>query len=563
MAQKRNKYTLYFFGGLVVILLLNLVMQHWFFRIDLTSDKRYTLSKVSKQTMESLDDIVFIRVYLDGDMPISLKKLKQSLIETLDELSVYANGHLQYQLINPFEGSEEKQQAMYKDLYSKGLMSILVEDSDGKGAVSQRALFPGAILSYGDREKAINFINSNPSMSEDENISAAIQNVEFELVSAIALTARKEKPRIAFIDGHGEFDMYEVGDITLELSQYYAIDRVGLEGNVGELDNYAAVVVARPLETWKEADKLVLDQYLMNGGSVAWFIDEVKVDQDSLAQGNWTFGSIVQHGLDDQLFTYGVRINPNVVQDLYCVQQPIGVSVGGGEMEFKPHPWYYSPLLMPPYDNPITKNLNLIRAQYPSSIDLVGRDSLRKTVLLASSEYSRVLKAPLMISLSQTAEEVTENDFDKSDEPIAVLVEGQLKSVFVNRPLTHYNNGNSFDFKAESKPAKMVVVADADIIRNDVRRRATGTSIEPLGFDRYAKQTFGNKMLVKNIMLYLTNDNELLNIRKKDFTLRLLNKSKVANNRNQLVALNVGLPILLVLVAAVFFIWYRKRKYTK
>ncbi len=563
MKTKKHNPTLYFLGSIAVILLLNIIMQHYFFRIDLTSDKRFTLAPISKEVMQSLDEPVYIHVYLGGEMPLGLKKIRQSIIEMLDELEVYANGKLQYQLINPSEGSEQKRDAMYHYLYDKGLQPIVVQENDSEGGSSQRMIFPGALLSYSDREKAINFITTNHALSEEDNLSLAIQNIEFELVSAISLTSRKQKPKIAFVEGHGELDEYQSGDIAKELSQYYAIERVELNGEVGGLEEYAAVIVAKPTQPWNESDKLVLDQYLINGGSIAWFIDAVSVAEDSLFNGEFTYAVNNDLRLDDQLFKYGVRINLDVVQDLSCVARPINIA--GQSTNLQLYPFYYYPLLYPEQTNTITKGLNLVTARYPSTIDTVGSKlGLQKTVLLTSSRYSRVQRVPFVLSLSQVVnEKVSEANFNQPYNTIAVLVEGEFQSVFANRILTKYNNGNSFDFVAKGKPAKMVVVADGDIIQNDISYRSGSTRIFPLGYNRYMNQTFGNKEFIKNTILYLTDDNELLNIRKKDFSLRLLDKSKVESQKSMLIFINVALPIILVILVAFIFTWYRKRRYAR
>lgn len=565
MSRKKHSYTLYFLASIAGILLLNIIMQLYFFRIDLTSDKRFTLAKVSKDVMQSLEEPVYIHVYLEGEMPLSLKKMRQAVIEMLDELKVYSRGRLQYQLVNPSEGSDQKRDAMYRELYAKGLQPIVAQESDSEGGSSQRMIFPGALLSYNDREKAINFLTNNPVLSEEENLSLSIQNLEFELVSAISLTSRKQKPKIAFIEGHGELDEYESGDIAKELSQYYTVERVELNGEVGGLEEYSAVVIAKPTKSWNEPDKLVIDQYLMNGGSVAWFVDAAKVAEDSLNNGEVTLATINEHQLDDQLFKYGVRINPNVIQDLSCAAIPVNVAGLGQPANFRPVPFYYHPLLMPQQSNLITKNLNLIKSQYPSSIDTVGANmQLRKTILLSSSAYAKSQNVPFMLSLRQVVDEpISEAQFNHSYYPIAVLVEGNFQSVFANRIVSKYNNEKPFSFVAQGESAKIAVISDGDIIRNETTYRSGGIRLYALGYDKYMNQTFGNKEFVKNIILYLTNDSELLNIRKKDFTLRLLDKQKVATQRSYMVLLNVILPIAIVLVAAVVFIWLRKRRYAK
>jgi ABC-2 type transport system permease protein len=388
--------------------------------------------------------------------------------------------------------------------------------------------------------------------------------VEYELLNAINLMSRQQQWQIAFVEGHDELNEYEVGDICKALADFSHIDRINILGRVGVLDKYDLVIVAKPMQAWNDADKLALDQYIMQGGHTAWFLDAVHVHHDSLANGHYTFALACEHRLDDQLFKYGARLNPDILQDLQCSFLPINIAPEGQTANFKPAPWTYYPLLTPPAANDITRGLNLIKSEYPSSIDTVNRNSgVHKTVLLHTSPYSLAQTIPLRISLADINRQISPEHFPQSFVPVAVLMEGVFPSAFEHRAHNRYNNGQPFDFIAKSKPAKMIVVADGDIIRNEVIYRAGDTRIVPLGFDRYTNTQFGNKNLVKNMLLYLLDDNEIMQTRRREWQLRLLSKPEITLHRTYWATLNTLLPIGLVLMSGGIFLYFRKRKYTK
>ncbi len=558
----------------VVLIGLNISAQHFFFRLDLTGDKRYTISAVSKETVKALESPCYVQVFLDGEMPLQIKKLQSTIKETLDELKIYAGKNIQYEFIDIVkEAGENELEQVYSALQEYGIAPFIIQENTG-GSASERVLFPGALINYtttvpyGDssrletREVAVNFLQNDAQSDPEANILIAQQNVEYELAGAIARITRKQRPSIAFIEGHGELDEFATGDISKELGAFCRIDRVELSGRVGILNNYAAVIIAKPSQAWPEADKLVLDQYIMQGGNVAWFIDEVNVHHDSLSKGFFTFALAANHNLEDQLFRYGVRINPTILQDLQCSYLPVDIAPAGQTAQFKPAPWTYYPLLTPPPYNVITGGLNLIMSQYPGSIDTVNSNpEVSKEFLLYTSDYSRSQQIPIRISLAETSQQNDPARFNQISLPVAVSMEGFFPSAFLNRPVAQYNNGQPFSFITKSSFAKMIVVADGDIIRNEVSSRTDGTRIFPLGFDRYMGIQFGNKNLVKNMIFYLMGDEQLLRLRSREWELRLLDKREIKLHRNRWIAINTIVPPLLLLLAGGLFIWLRKRKY--
>jgi gliding-associated putative ABC transporter substrate-binding component GldG len=556
----KKKDVLSFVYLLVGLAALAAVSERFNFRIDLTEDKRFSLSEQSRATMEGLDDAVFARVYLDGEMPVTMKKFRTAVKEKLDELQRYAGRNFRYEFRNPSDGNEEKRAALFRELDSKGMVYLNIYETDTEGGSTRRTVFPGALINYRGRETTVNFVQNNTMFSAEENLNLALQNLEYELVNAIVKVTGTTKKKVAFVEGHGELDDISLFGIFESLDEYYEIKRVKLNGETGILDEYDVTVIAKPMQRWSEADKFVLDAYIMNGGKTAWFIDAVHVHEDSLSSGELTMGLVCRHNLDDQLFNYGVRINHNVIQDLQCGRILVsdgrrGEPAGGG---FRPVPWTYFPLLFPPPDNPVTKGVNLVRTQYPGVIDTVGSDrGVRKTYLLYSSEKSKVTEAPLIISLSQVDERITERNFDRSRCPVAVMMEGEFNSPFRNRIVSKYTSDPNFRFKPKSAKTKMIVVSDGDVIRNDAGK----TGPLRLGFDRFTGLMYGNREFATNIVNYLADEKGLMDLKNRTYRLRLLDKSKIAEYHSLIIFANTALPVIAVALCGTLFVYRRKKKW--
>jgi ABC-2 type transport system permease protein len=560
---KKTKHQLRLAIHIITVILLAIVLSFYFFRIDLTAGKRYTLSPYTKKVLKSLDDVVYVRIYLDGELNIPFRKMQQGIRETLDEFRVYAKDNVQYSVINPFKSTDAKiRKDMFNQLYEKGLRPANILSKDKEGGSSEKIIFPGVIISYKGVDIAVNLLKNNPRIPAEENINNSIQAIEFELIRIIGSRMKEKAEKVAFLEGHGELDEYQTEDISKELSLYYDVYRGRIEGRPGELDDYTAVIIAKPERRFSEQDKFILDQYIMGGGKVMWFLDHVNISLDSLASGS-ALAFINDLNLDDMLFRYGVRINPVLLQDLQCNIIPVNVALEGNNPEFRPAPWYYFPLLATPVDNPITRNLNMIKTEFVNTIDTIGaRKGIFKTVLLRSSASSRVVEAPVIVTLDEIRMEPTRNDFRKSWIPVAAMLDGTFESVFQNRMIDNIVPGASRSFMTHSRPTRMLVVADGDVIRNDVQVTVSGIVSLPLGFDRYTQQTLGNKDFVMNAMHYLAGNEELLNLRSRDITLRLLDKAKIKEDRVFWTLMNTVLPVLVIILAGVVFNIYRKRKYS-
>ncbi|MGE0090357.1 MAG: gliding motility-associated ABC transporter substrate-binding protein GldG [Bacteroidales bacterium] len=560
--KKQNVIQL--FLAIAIILLVNYVADFFYFRIDLTTDKRYTLSEQSKKVVSQLNDIVYIEIYLDGDMPIAFQRMRRSIADLMDEFRVIDNDNIKYTFINPSKSSDQsKRNAIYQELYDRGLIPTNVKDRDKEGGIAEKILFPGAIVSYQGNEVPLNLLINNPGYSPEVNLNNSIQALEFSFVDAIRKITVKERKKIAFIEGQGELDEYQTGDITRELSGYYDIDRVTIKEYVSILDPYDVVIIAGPTEAYAEKSKFIIDQYLMRGGKILWLIDEVKVDVDSLSAGSITFALYNDVNLDDQLFKYGVRINPNIIQDVQCAIIPVNTAVSGTQPKFSPAPWVFNPLLSATVNHPITRNLNMIKSEFPSVIDTVGQNTaIKKEFILYSSQNSRVVNIPTLVSLEQVREKIDPYSFNQPNQPIYVVLSGEFESVFKNRIIKEYTEGQEFKYLEKSIATQMIVVSDADIIRNEVRNRADGIFLSPLGYDRYTKQTYGNKELIMNMLHYLIDREGIINLRSREIKLRLLDKNKILNQRLTWQIINTLLPLLLILLFGLIWTYLRRKKYS-
>lgn len=551
--------------ALTTIAMVVFLSNIFYLRFDLTSEKRYTLQDVTKRTLKDLNDAIYIKVYLDGDLPIGLNRMKKALTETLDEFRVIAGKNIHYEFVNPSESANTKERdKVYNQLYEKGLQPTNIQQNDKEGGSSQKLVFPGLIMNYAGREVPVNLLKNIPGLSADENINLSIQNFEFALVDGLMKLITETRPKIVFIQGHGEFDEFQTGDIEKALSEYYDIDRVAIRGNIDALKPFQTVIIAGTNQPMPEADKIVIDQFVMNGGRVLWFIDPVQVSIDSLSKGASTLAFVNQHNLDDMLFRYGARLNPMLIQDLQCAVIPVNMALAGQEPKFVPAPWVYYPLLAAPTNHPVTRNLNLIHSQFVSPVDTVGGSSaIKKQYLLYTSMNGKVLQVPLFVSLSQVNQRINEREFRISNIPVAVELSGEFQSVFRNRPLSGYNNGQPFEFKDKSAFTRMIVVADADIIRNDVQRRPNGAYIIPLGYDRFTNQTFGNRELVMNMVRYLNDDEGLMNLRSRDFKLRLLDRKAIIQSRLKWQLINMLIPSAIIVIVGFVWLYVRRKKYTR
>ena len=544
----------------VGIIILNIILSKFYFRLDLTKEKRYTLAPVTRTFLKNLENEIFVKLYLTGELNVGFLKLSKSTREMLDELRRVSGNRLYYEIIDPTENIDE--QSNLKDF---GFQYVPVYESTPDGRKIQSRVYPFAIIQMSDYEIGVNLLENLPGLSGAENLNISIESLEYKFMDALRRLATNEIPAVAFLEGHGELDEIDVYDITKELSAYYQVDRGTLTDNPFILDNYKAIIIAKPQENFSQQDKFIIDQYLMRGGNILWLIDAIHVTIDTLKKTTFTVGMYQDINLSDQLFRYGVRINPVLVQDIQSALIPINVSRPGETPQIVPVPWIFSPLLNTALKHPITRNINVVKTEFASSIDTVGNlPNITKDVLLRTGRYSRELPTPVYISLFQVNDKLEREDFRNANIPVAISLEGVFQSAFANRPIPPGVKINTSDIRYTSQFAKMIVVADGDIIRNEVRMRHTGNpQITPLGFDEISNQTFGNKQFILNAVNYLTDDAGWMTLRNRNYELRLLDKEKLSNELLFWKIINLLLPILIISACgAVIPIW-RKNRYGK
>ncbi len=549
----------------IIIVVAAYLLSIKFFRFDLTSEGRYTLSKYTKNILENLKDKIYVKVYLTGDgLPLTLKNYERNIKEELDEFKVYAGENLDYEFIDPAESKDKEVRfGLYKSLTDKGLLPIETSEVTEDGKTSVKMVFPGALVSYKGKEIAVNLLKSaaGSAPESEENVNNSVQSLEYELTNAIQKLSRKNKPEIAFIEGQGELNEYQLMDISTVLSEYYTVKTGKINGQVGILNNFKAVIIAKPTEKFSEKDKFVLDQYIMQGGNALFLLDGTDVNIDSLFINSMTIALPSDNNLDDMLFQYGFRVNKDLLTDVFS--SAIGITMQGpdGKPYIKTFPWYYFPVIVSDNKHVISKYLNYIKTEFVSTIDTVGNDkNIKRTVLLTSSEHTKPEPIPAKISLEQVNHMPPENKMRGGKKNIAVLAEGKFTSVFKNRPIEKYfPNYNPADVLTESKPAKIIVVSDGDIIKNEVSRDGKPY---PAGFDRFTRHIFkGNKEFILNAVNYLCDDSGLMTIRSRELKMRLLNREKVTKNHFLIQLVNVVLPVLLVILFGVIVYFVRKKKY--
>jgi ABC-2 type transport system permease protein len=550
-------------GVFAIILFINIILQNLFFRIDLTTERRYTLSRETKAILNNLDDVVSIKIYLKGELNIPFKKFQESIYNLLDEFKVFGKSNLQFEFVNPFENTIKQMQGkIIAELYDKGLRPSNIYQRDKEGGSSEKIIFPSALVTYKDHEIPLNLLLNNPGLGPEQNINNSIESLEFNFISTIKNITINKTEKIAFTEGHGELNEYEVNDISVELSKSYQIDRGQINGRPNLLHEYKVIIIAKPTIEFSEPDKFIIDQYIMNGGKVLWLIDAVQVNFDSLVN-SMTMALIPNLNIDDLLFRYGVRINPVLVQDIQSNVIPVNVALKGNTSNFQPVPWFYYPLITPSNEHPVTHNLNLILCRFANSIDTIeARKGIRKIPLLVSSPISRIKAVPAIISLEEINEHPKKDNFNASNILIGTLLEGEFESAFKNRGISKYFINDPIVVE-KSRPTRMAVITDGDIIRNDVRYTAKGPVISPLGYDRFTHQTFGNKEFLVNLIQYLADDNNLLNLRSREFKLRLLDKEKITSHRSLYILFNMVMPSCFIIILGIAFVFFRKIKYTR
>jgi ABC-2 type transport system permease protein len=551
---------------LAILIVINVLASFVYTRFDLTRERRYSLAPGTKELLTGLKDVVYIKVYLEGDFPPGFQKLQGSVKDMLAEMRRLAGGNLEFEFVNPADQPTElATNQLYEQLYKLGLQPTDLQNRTADG-MARKVIWPGAVVYYRTKEVASNFLlGAGAGGNPMEIINASEEALEYTLANAIKKATSLYKPRIAFTDGHGELDGIATSDIARALSEFYTLQRYDVKSIEAIPQDINLLVIAKPTQKLTDWSKYKIDNFIMRGGKVLWLLDGVGAAMDSMKTDNFFMAMPNQLGLDDMLFKYGVRINSDLIQDVKASRIPIVYGTLGGQPQQKLFPWFYFPLISGETQHPIVRNLDPIAFQFVSSIDVVDAPGVDKSILLRSSNLSRKLMAPVRVNLQLATEQSKEEQFNKPNQNVAVLLEGQFPSFFKNRYLNEFAqkaiDSLGMSQKEVSVKTKMIVISDGDVIRNHVRKNSQ--EIYPLGFDRYTNQMYGNKVFLMNTIDYLLDDAGLINVRSKQITLRMLDGKKVSEQRSRWQALNLGLPVVLLLIFGFGRNQWRKRKYAR
>ena len=546
---------------LAVILLLNIIGSSFFHRFDLTQDKRYTLSLTSLNIIKQVQNPLYIKIYMQGDLPAEFKRLQQETKQLLEEFQAY-NSNIVFEFVDPLE-NEDASMDNIKELYRKGLTPINITVDD-KGKQSQAMVFPWAIAIYDNKEVNIPLLKNIMGASTTQKVIGSVQHLEYSIAEGLNKITKAKQKKIAVIKGNCELPDILIAKFLLQIRESYHIGPFTLDSvakspvsSLEALEKYDLAVIAKPTETFTDSEKQVLDQFIINGGKTLWLIDQVSAEMDSLYDSSGTTLAYPKDlNLNDMFFKYGVRINPDLIKDEQG--SPIKLATGeqGSATQFQQFNWKYAPQVYPNSLHPIVKNLGGIKFDFANSIDTL-KNGIKKTILLQSSQYSKKIGTPSEISLNSVTEETSPNDYlNKGKIPLAVLLEGSFHSMFENRVLPFVQN----TFQATGKQNKMIVIADGDLIKNQLDKNYQPVE---LGYDQRSGNLYDNKDFLINCVNYLLDDSGLINIRSKDVDLPLLDKEKVYENYTRTQMLTIGLPILILLLFGVVFTFLRKRKYSK
>jgi len=554
--MKKNKSILYFVAIVVGLIIVNAISSSVYQRFDLTKDHRYTLSDTTKSLISDLDSPLVIDVFLEGDFPSEFRLLQTEVKQIIDEFKLETD-QIFINYINPIE-DENTRQRNIEELSKSGLEPYINTDNS-TGKVTQDIIFPWAFASYKDEIVKIPLLKRSITQGLQEQINNSVQGLEYAFADGFNKLVNVKAKKIAILKGNGQLNDIYIADFLKTIKPYYNLGQFTLDsvatnpqGTLDNLKKYDLIVVAKPSVSFSENEKLVLDQYTMNGGKSLWLTESVVMDKDSLYNAAGTGVSIMRDlNLNDFFFKYGVRVNPTLVKDLYSA--PIMLSIGeGSQAQMQPLQWQYSPLAASNPNHPITKNLNLVKFDFASPIDTL-KNNLKKSILLQSSPKSKTEGAPTTISLANVTNAPDEASYNLGSQNLAVLLEGEFSSVYDKRVLPFKVNG----FKSKSTVTKMVVISDGNVIKNEVIKNRP---LE-LGFDQLTGKSFGNKEFLLNTVNYLLDDKGLINIRAKEISVAFLDTEKVKNSKGTWQFINIVLPLILLALFGFVFNYLRKRKY--
>lgn len=548
--------------SLLAVVLLNIAVQFMHLRLDLTQDKRHTLSTTTKQLCHSLNDHVEVVVYLQGSVNSGFMQLENATRNILKEMSL--SGNLTFRFVNPNDLSDSQQQALIQSLQRHNLHPAAIYETAGNARRSETIVYPFALVRKATPKnssnlysgKWVSLLENRRDLSGAENLNRSAESLEYKFALALRTLEQQQPDRILFLEGQGELPEQNTQDVQSLLAQHFDIYRGALTPESDCLNSFSAVIIADPQRSFSEADKYILDQYLMQGGSLLWLVNGVRFSEQVLEDEGFTPALALDVNLTDMLFRYGVRINPHLLQDLQCLSVPVDVSRNADQPQWQPMPWTYAPLLQSSNLSPVTANLSPVSATFCSDLTAVGDDpDIRHNILLASSQNSRITLVPGEVNLNEISQDP--RLFNLSYLPVAMSLEGRFLSLFEHR-LTPESVVQKGDKLTVSTQAKQIVVASGSVISNDLQQ---GQPL-PAGYDRYSRMQFANRDFVLNSVLWLSGYADILSLRQKTIPLRMLNKTQLQSGLTLSVTLSLILPLLILAIAGVTVQLLRKHRYT-
>lgn len=573
-ADVKRSHLLQLLLGLVAIIFINVLGYYFFVRVDLTEEKRYSLSVSTKKLLKEIDEVVFVRCYLDGDMPAEYKALKNETKEMLDQFRAY-NPNIEYEFVDPngFENRTERDE-FYRRLFERGLSPINIKTTKSNTQV-QQYIFPYIDIVHKGRTYIAPLLSSKKGVAGEGIIAGSIENLEYNIYSSIRSIVNAKKDKVVFLYGHGELPVENIYDFVSSLSEYYEVDSITINEKLNSLtdriydtvdlskvtieNKYKCMIVAKPTSIFSYKDLYIIDQYIMHGGKVLWLLDALNVSMDSLQAQSSTVAISNFTGVDDILFRYGAKVNTNLIMDLQCAKVPIVTGQYQDNMpQMSYYPWNFFPEIHPNSNHIISDKISPVKMEFVSSIDTTASQA-EKTVLLYSSNGTRIMNAPVNVSLNMLKQKQDAKLFNAGSKPVAMLLEGEFVSAFKNRLTATMEENTQIAFKDFSDTTAMIVVADGDICKNDF----INGQLLPLGYDKYTRQMYGNKEFLVNCVNYLCGDVDLIPLRSREVIMRKLDTAKIERERTFWQVINVVVPVVIILIVGLVLTIFRKRKYSR
>lgn len=554
--MKKSYFKNPYITALLIILPVFILLSYFGGRLDLTKEKRYTLSDSSVKVLKSVKNPLTVDVYLEGDFPASFKQLQNETRFMLEEFRKI-NPKIDFKFIDPVKTKMSQDTLMAMGMQPSQLSDVR------DGEIKQIIMFPYAVVKHKGNGTSIPLIIQQSGIDPQDQLNRSIENLEYSFISNIKGLTQEKRKNVGILVNHDELRPDEFrGFMEMTLENYNAGPIVPENGSeitsadLPKLKQMDALVIAKPRKPFTEGEKVILDQFIMNGGKTLWMMDGVNAEMDTLFRSKKIMAYPIDVNMTDFFFNYGVRINSGLVKDM---QKSALIRIVAGEVAGNPQYnsflWPYYPVGIAENNNPVTKNINPVKFEFPTSIDTLGRPGIKTKVLFESSNRTAVKPVPNYVALSEIVKTDSIAEFEKPTPPkfFAVSLEGKFKSAYATRSERASYPG----FKAQSSDNKMIVISDGDIGRNQIMK---GEPL-PLGFDVLTNQQYGNEQFLRNALDFLLDDANLMELRNRNIEARLLDRQRVMDEKSKWQWLNLLLPLVIIGALGGLFFWLRKKKF--